>query len=63
MRQAVSTPPPAAPPSPRPAAAAPPRPSAAVDAAALRRWLRPQTLRTQFILTEILQPPPALREH
>jgi hypothetical protein len=28
-----------------------------VDATALRAWLRPATLRQQFILTEILQPP------
>lgn len=31
------------------------------DAAAIRRWLTPQTLRTQFILTEVLQPPVAIR--
>lgn len=36
------------------------RPSA--TAPALAQWLRPETLRTQFILTEILQPPLALRE-
>ena len=34
----------------------------AADAAALTRWLNPKTLRSQFILTEILQPPLALRE-
>jgi outer membrane biosynthesis protein TonB len=43
--------------APRPAAAA----SAKVDANQLKNWLRPQTLREQFILTEILQPPLALR--
>jgi len=31
-------------------------------AVALARWLRPDTLRRQFMLTEILQPPLALRE-
>jgi hypothetical protein len=31
-------------------------------AANVRRWLRPETLRGQFILTEVLQPPLALRE-
>lgn len=41
----------------RPAAKAPP-----VDARALRRWLTPATLRSQFMLTEVLQPPLALRE-
>jgi hypothetical protein len=33
----------------------------AVNAAALHRWLRPATLRQQFMLTEVLQPPIALR--
>jgi hypothetical protein len=49
-----------APPSPitSPAVVASP----AVDAAALRRWLKPGTLRAQFMLTEILQPPVGLRE-
>ena len=32
------------------------------NAAALTRWLTADTLRSQFILTEILQPPLALRE-
>ncbi len=32
------------------------------DAASVKRWLRPETLRQQFILTEVLQPPVALRE-
>jgi hypothetical protein len=31
-------------------------------AESVHRWFRPQTLRSQFILTEILQPPLALRE-
>ena len=31
------------------------------DARALARWLRPQTLQQQFIVTEIFQPPLALR--
>ena len=43
-------------PAARPAAPAP------ADAAALSRWLNPGTLRSQFILTEILQPPLALRD-
>ena len=34
----------------------------ATNATSLARWLRPETLRHQFILTEILQPPLALRE-
>jgi hypothetical protein len=33
-----------------------------VDSAAIARWAKPSTLRTQFILTEIFQPPLALRE-
>jgi hypothetical protein len=37
------------------------KPSAALDAAAFRRWLTPATLRQQFLLTEIFQPPLALR--
>lgn len=37
------------------------RGGAAANAAALSRWLTPTTLRSQFILTEILQPPLALR--
>ena len=41
----------------------PPKPVISnVDAKVLARWLRPQTLRAQFILTEIFQPPLALRE-
>jgi len=32
------------------------------DAAAIAHWLRPATLHGQFILTEILQPPLAMRE-
>jgi hypothetical protein len=32
-----------------------------VSAASIAHWLRPQTLHQQFILTEILQPPLALR--
>jgi hypothetical protein len=37
------------------------RRGSAANAAALSRWLTPATLRSQFILTEILQPPLALR--
>jgi len=36
--------------------------SLAVDARAVARWLTPATLRQQFILTEVLQPPVALRD-
>jgi len=32
-----------------------------VDAAAIAQWLTPATLRKQFILTEVLQPPLAMR--
>jgi hypothetical protein len=46
-----------------PAAPKPPaKPTVYVDAQVLGRWLRPQTLRTQFILTEIFQPPVTLRQ-
>ncbi len=41
---------------------APARPKPAVDAAALAKWMNPSTLRQQFMLTEILQPPLALRD-
>ena len=47
------------------AAMAPARPQPAgarADAVALARWLRPQTLQQQFILTELFQPPLALRD-
>jgi hypothetical protein len=45
-----------------PAAAAPKRPKVSANASAVAKWLRPDTLRQQFILTEILQPPLALRD-
>jgi hypothetical protein len=52
--------------TPAPAVAAPSaKPQAAggqVDAAAIARWATPSRLRQQFILTEIFQPPIALRE-
>ena len=50
--------------APRAAAAAAPKKSAPVyvDARVLARWLVPQTLRSQFVLTEIFQPPVSLRE-
>jgi hypothetical protein len=32
-----------------------------VDAGAIRGWMTPNTLRQQFILTEILQPPLGMR--
>ena len=34
----------------------------AADARAIHRWLTPTTLRTLFVLTEILQPPLAIRD-
>jgi hypothetical protein len=46
---------------PRPAAA-PIRQPLSANAATLRAWLRPATLKQQFILTEVLQPPLALRD-
>ena len=33
-----------------------------VDAGAIHAWMKPATLRQQFILTELLQPPLAMRE-
>jgi len=41
-----------------------PRRAAAVgvSAAAIHQWLRPSTLRSQYILTEVLRPPLSLRE-
>lgn len=33
-----------------------------VSPIAIRRWLRPESLQKQFILTELLRPPKALRE-
>jgi hypothetical protein len=51
-----------APPHTAPApATAKAREMSGVNAVALHRWLTPQTLRRQFILTEVLQPPLALR--
>ena len=38
------------------------RPAATANALAIRRWLNPTTLKQQFILTELFQPPIALRE-
>jgi hypothetical protein len=40
----------------------PQRRTASPVAAALHGWLKPSTLRKQFILTEVLQPPVAMRE-
>ncbi|MDB5294228.1 MAG: hypothetical protein JWO31_211 [Phycisphaerales bacterium] len=42
---------------PRPAPAAQPP----LDAAAIRRWLTPRTLKQQFVLTELFDPPPSAR--
>jgi len=39
-----------------------PRNSPGAKAADLRRWLSPSSLRKQFILTELLQPPISMRE-
>jgi hypothetical protein len=49
---------PAAPQQSRPTATAAP---ASVNAATIRRWATPSILQKQFILTEIFQPPLALR--
>src|SRR5262245_46751662 len=38
------------------------RPGTSATAVALHGWLQPKTIRQQFILTEILHPPLALRE-
>jgi hypothetical protein len=38
------------------------RPPPSLTTESLARWLRPATLRQQFILTEILQPPLSLRD-
>lgn len=50
--------PPAAPPPVKPRAAAAP----SIDAATIARWMTPRTLRSQYILTEVFDPPAALRE-
>jgi hypothetical protein len=47
-------------PAPR-AIEAPARRGSSPTAAALHAWLKPDTLRKQFILTEVLQPPLAMR--
>jgi hypothetical protein len=39
------------------------RKSVGVAAPAIHKWLTPATLRQQFILTELFQPPLALRGH
>ena len=46
------------------AAHAPARPAAppGLDARTLAAWLRPEVMRRQFILTEVFDPPPALRQ-
>jgi hypothetical protein len=40
----------------------PSRKAATVNALAINRWLKPITLKQQFILTELFQPPLSLRE-
>ena len=63
--QPVAAPPPPAKPAlqtaPPVAAAAKPKPPT-VQAPTIRRWLTPTTLRQQFILTELFQPPLSMRE-
>jgi len=44
-------------------AAARPAPVRTATAAALNRWLSPTTMRQQFILTELLQPPITMRDN
>ena len=51
-----------APESPPPAPVSTHRRSVTVGAVAINKWLKPTTLRQQFILTELFQPPLALRE-
>lgn len=48
----------AAAPAPSPAK----RPTVGASATAISSWLRPATLRQQFILTEVFQPPVAMRQ-
>jgi hypothetical protein len=51
-----------APESPPPAPMSTSRRPVTVGALAINKWLKPATLRQQFILTELFQPPLALRE-
>ena len=60
MAPAVHKPAPAARPEPPPARP-PATASTRATAPAIRRWLNPATLRSQYILTEVLQPPLGLR--
>ncbi|HEX3355924.1 MAG TPA: hypothetical protein VHS31_02990 [Tepidisphaeraceae bacterium] len=45
-----------------PPAKSPSKKSAGVSAVTIHRWMTPATLKQQFILTEVFQPPLALRE-
>jgi hypothetical protein len=54
--------PPATPPAIVPSSAQRSADGRGVNAPAIARWAKPSTLRQQFILTEIFQPPLALRE-
>jgi len=49
-------------PEPSETPTATPRKAATVNARAIKAWLKPQTLRQQFILTEVFQGPLALRQ-
>jgi hypothetical protein len=60
VSSAQPTPPPAVAKAAKPAISTAPQASANV--LAIRNWLTPATLRQQFLLTEILQPPLALRD-
>ena len=65
VQQIAAPPPPAAEASASPitAPALAPRPAPlTVPAPVIRRWLTPTTLRQQFILTELFQPPLSMRE-
>jgi hypothetical protein len=55
---------PAGPPlrAPRDAAAPRTAPSSGLTARDIADWLRPEVMRQQYILTEVFDPPPALRE-
>lgn len=69
--RSMPPPPPAVKPKPRPSETAEPmkvetahsrRPDAsATTAGALAQWMRPNTLRSQFILTKVLRPPVSMR--
>jgi len=48
-------------PAAAPASGVKPQAAQVASAPAIARWLKPHTLRQQFILTEVFQPPLAMR--